>query len=513
MQAAAYARYSTEHQSENSIEAQLNGINDYCRANDIEVVRTYIDEAQSGTSTNRTGFQNLIRGAEQRAFQAVIIYDITRGSRDVVDWFSFRKEMLRLGIQVISATERLGDVLDPNAFLVELLSVGIGQHQVLTTRQKSHAGVENIAKKGLFCGGTPPLGYTIDPDGHYLVEDREAAAVRHIFRAYADGDSYACIVDWLSDHGIRSKRGKTIGTNALYAILRNERYIGRYSWNKRKVKLMGKWAGGKANPDAVVIEDAIPRIIDAATWERVQKRIMENEKNKCNKSRVNREYLLSGLIRCRKCGGAWGGVTTISSKGYEHSYYTCLNKRRLHTCDAKNMAAADIEPLVVNCLKNEILNGDLIESTADAILQACKDDGADNTDAIKREISATEKKIENLLHTLEDGFDNDMVRNRIIGHQAHLKILHDRLAAAQPAPTITREELIQELYRDRELLLADPHYIRQALQKYIVNILVDDEVVEINAVSEYLANRAIPGGLYVCRGSETVNTAGCGSQI
>ena len=72
MQAAAYARYSTEHQTENSIEAQLNGINDYCRSHDIEVVRTYIDEAQSGTNTNRSGFQSLIRGAESPAFQSVV---------------------------------------------------------------------------------------------------------------------------------------------------------------------------------------------------------------------------------------------------------------------------------------------------------------------------------------------------------------------------------------------------------------------------------------------------------
>lgn len=84
----------------------------------------------------------------------MIIYDITRGSRDVGDWFNFRKEMMVLGVRVISATQDLGDLTDPSSFLHELLSVGLGQHQVLDTRKKSIAGVAVKAKQGIFLGGT-----------------------------------------------------------------------------------------------------------------------------------------------------------------------------------------------------------------------------------------------------------------------------------------------------------------------------------------------------------------------
>ena len=55
-------------------------------------------------------------------------------------------------------------------------------------------------------------------------------------------------------------------------LLQNERYVGVYSWNKRQVKYMGKWAGGKENPAAVKIDGVIPSIIDMEIWERVQKR-------------------------------------------------------------------------------------------------------------------------------------------------------------------------------------------------------------------------------------------------
>ena len=76
--------------------------------------------------------------------------------------------MKTLGISVLSATQKLGDIANGNDFLLELLSVGLGQREVLETRQKSIDGVAVKAKQGLFLGGTPPLGYDIK-DGHYSI--------------------------------------------------------------------------------------------------------------------------------------------------------------------------------------------------------------------------------------------------------------------------------------------------------------------------------------------------------
>ena len=69
--------------------------------------------------------------------------------------------MLRLGIQIISATQHLGDIMNPSDFLTELISVGLGEHAVLDTREKSIAGVAERAKQGAFLGGVAPLGYDI----------------------------------------------------------------------------------------------------------------------------------------------------------------------------------------------------------------------------------------------------------------------------------------------------------------------------------------------------------------
>jgi site-specific DNA recombinase len=85
VKAAAYARYSTANQTENSIAAQLDGIIKFCQSNGYTITNTYIDEAQTGTNINRQGFINLVDGAKQRLFDAVVIFDISRDSRDVAD--------------------------------------------------------------------------------------------------------------------------------------------------------------------------------------------------------------------------------------------------------------------------------------------------------------------------------------------------------------------------------------------------------------------------------------------
>ena len=353
MKAAAYARYSTDRQQHNSIEYQLDAIRRYCREHDITLVAEYTDEAETGTNMDRPGFQAMLHAASRAEFEAVVIYDITRGSRDVGDWFTFRKSMLMMGVQVISTTQPLGELTDGNAFLLELLSVGLGHREVLETRSKSIAGVAVKAKQGKFLGGTPPLGYNV-VNGNYVINQAEARTVRMIFELYGAGKSYSDILEAVK--GAVGKKGRPLGKNSLHSILTNERYVGTYTWNKRRVKLFNRWAGGAQNPNCVRIEDQIPAVIDEITWERVQKRMSDNKRNATNKAK--RAYLLSGVIECAECGATYIGHTSTNSKGRETRYYVCGNKYRTRTCKAKNINADEIETFVVQQLKVYLLQAD-----------------------------------------------------------------------------------------------------------------------------------------------------------
>lgn len=179
MKAAAYARYSTEHQTSSSIAYQMRRIEEYCQAHSITITARYADEARSGTNTDRPAFQELCQAARQYQFEAVVIYDISRGSRDVSDWFSFRKQMAVLGIQVISVEDRIGDILNPSDYLTELITVGLGQHHVLTSRQKSMDSIATKAKTGQFLGGYPNFGYDVK-NGQYVINPAEVHNLSYV---------------------------------------------------------------------------------------------------------------------------------------------------------------------------------------------------------------------------------------------------------------------------------------------------------------------------------------------
>ena len=389
LKAAEYMRYSTDNQTENSIAYQQAGIRKYARENNIQIVASFQDEAASGTNTDRKGFQALVAAAGRKAFDAVIIYDISRGSRDVGDWFTFRKSMMYLGIKVISASgQKLGDLTNSADFLTELITVGMGQVEVLGTRQKSIDGVAVKAKQGAFLGGLPPLGYDV-VNGQYVINPSEARIVRDIFAWYAAGKSYDYIVDHLK--GALGKRGRPIGKNSLNGILQNERYIGVYTWNKKKYKIMRKWAGGQLNPNVERIEGAVPRIIDDDTWEKVQDRMKDNKRPGQNKAR--HQYLLTGLIECEECGARYVGHASTNKKGYVTRYYCCGNKYRTHTCGAKNINADEIETFVVQHLKEYLRTMDF---TATAQYIADQINGAQpDLKAEKAELAQIEKKIAN----------------------------------------------------------------------------------------------------------------------
>ena len=462
MKAAAYARYSTDLQTENSIAYQLDKIRAYCKENNITLCATYTDEAQSGTNLERPGFQSLLNAAKRHDFEAVIIYDISRGSRDVGDWFTFRKTMMLLHIQVISVTQQLGDITKSNDFLLELISVGMGQTEVLNTRSKSIDGVAVKAKQGVFLGGVAPLGYDI-VNGQYVINPTEAETVRTIFSMYADGYGYSAILEAIK--GATGKHGRPLGKNSLSSILRNERYIGVYTWNKRQFKLMRKWAGGGPNPNYVRIEDSIEPIIDKETWERLHKRMDDRKRNAC--SRAKQPYLLSGLIECEECGSTYVGHSSTNRKGYEHRSYFCGSKYRTRTCHSKNISADVIETFVVQQLKAYLSKIDFTETAqyiADQINGASPDLSRE-----KSELHDIEAKINNGVKAVLSGMvfpelDQELDRLRVRKSE-----LEDIIAAHEINHKTVDPQAIVRLFED-SIRNWSPETIPDIIRQHVTKI-------------------------------------------
>ena len=80
--AVIYARYSSDKQTEQSIEGQLRECTEYARRNKIIVVDTYIDRATTGTNDNRAAFQKMMKICEKQAWDYILVYKLDRFSRN-----------------------------------------------------------------------------------------------------------------------------------------------------------------------------------------------------------------------------------------------------------------------------------------------------------------------------------------------------------------------------------------------------------------------------------------------
>lgn len=120
--AVIYARYSSERQTEQSIEGQVRVCNDYAERNDILIVNQYIDRATTGTNDNRDAFQQMMKDSDKKAWDYVLVYKLDRFSRNKFEMAMHRKHLKDNGIKILSAMENIPD--SPEGILLESLLEG-----------------------------------------------------------------------------------------------------------------------------------------------------------------------------------------------------------------------------------------------------------------------------------------------------------------------------------------------------------------------------------------------------
>ncbi len=415
--AAAYPRYSSDNQREESIEAQMKYISAYAKQNGYEIVKVYPDEAKTATTDRRPAFLEMINDSAKGLFDFVIVHKLDRFSRDRYDFAFYKRILKKNGVRLISVLEALDD--SPESIMMEAVLEGMAEYYSKNlSREVMRKGLIPNAEKCKHNGGVPPLGYDVDSEGHYIINDREAEAVKYIYRAYLDDVGYNGISDWLDNHGIKSKRGMRIAKGSIHDILQNEKYTGVYIYNRATSKdAFGKRNNRTAKPDNEIIriEGGMPVIISKETFKKVAEKM---NKNRSGKHRAAEPYLLSGICFCGKCGGAMVG----SSRGKHRDknekkqhYYECCSKKRNHNCDMRAIKRDDIENAVLNYLENLIKTetidaiSEWLTKNAETYIQTRKNELKE----VKSEHSAVSKQVEKLLDKILDGLDSETARNRL----------------------------------------------------------------------------------------------------
>ena len=202
---AAYQRFSSNMQHETSIEYQDEAIEAYCRQNNMVIVQKYVDRAHTGIVPQRSAFQQMLRdAADNPEWKAVIIYDLSRFSRDVGDTNDCWDYLLAHNISLISVLENLSTT--PDGRMSATITSAFNQRFSADLALRVHRAQKVLANKGQTCGGIAPLGYDIK-DGKLVINPYEAQIVKEIFSCFLAGISYTCMAEKLNAKGYHTKSG------------------------------------------------------------------------------------------------------------------------------------------------------------------------------------------------------------------------------------------------------------------------------------------------------------------
>ena len=441
MRAAIYARYSTDLQSDRSIDDQVALCRTYCSRNSLTVVVEFADRARSGASVHgRDGLARMMDEAGKGVFDVVVVEALDRVSRDQEDLARIWKRLRFLGIELRAVHEGRADAIQVGVRGL------VGALYLEDLAHKIHRGQAGVVRDGRHAGGRA-YGYKLVPGqpGVTEIDEAQAAVVRRIFDDYLAGLTPREIVCALNSDGVPPPRGAVWSSSTINGsrkrrtgILQNEIYIGRIVWNKtRKIKDpdTGKRVP-RLNSGDQLHTAAAPHlaIISEETFQAAQ--ALKSTKGSARPEHARRaKRLLSGLLKCGSCGG---GMTTAGKGRGGVVRVRCIRAVESGTCDhRRKYNLQSIEEETLNGLRQELRDPQLIGEfvrTYHAERRRLAANGASDRARIERDLSKTKGRIARLVDALADGLlKADAVKEKLAALEAERRKLEGEAAMAAAA--------------------------------------------------------------------------------
>ncbi len=343
LKAIVYGRVSTDEQAENGTSLETQELTCLRRAAALgaQVVGTFRDEGISGgLYLTRAGIQAALRELEAGRANLLIVANLSRFSRDAEHQQSIRKRIERAGARLILCDMEIADT--PEGDLQFGIMGQFAQYERQLIRKRTMTGRRHRAEQGAQpCRSQSPIGYHVVTNaealaglyggatpGSYVVLEDEARIVRELFRQFAAGESLRNVARWLVANGVSTRRGGatwyagTVRKVLCNPVYKGEPAFGRMTWRTDEERTREGLSAQYQRPSAAgswVTMHCEP-IIDAVTWNTVQERLKENQELQGGPSAAR--YLLSGVMRCTKCGRGMC-ARWINRKNGGPRYYAC----------------------------------------------------------------------------------------------------------------------------------------------------------------------------------------------
>ena len=459
--AVAYARYSSDNQNDASIDAQLRAIHDFAQKNSILIVNEYIDKAKSATNADRGQFQQMISDAKNNDFDFVIVHKLDRFARNRIDSMGYQYELRKRKVMLLSVIENY-DTDTPEGALLIGVTESMAEFFSLNLSREIKKGQRENALKAKHNGGTPPLGYDVDPANKMLIINAdEANIIKIIFDMTQERYSYNDVANFLNDKGYKTKRGSTFTKNSLHDILRNPKYTGLYFFNRIAKPILGTNVNShKYNDpkDMTLVPGGVPAIISQEQFDDVQQILDLRKQTRAVKQKET--YLFTGKIFCGECGMAYSGNTSANKKnGSVHITYRCGGRRKIAESKCKNIAVNRdlLEAKVLQYLAEVIFNPKIIpQITAkyDAAVKKKDEVAVNSLKNMKKELAELKRKSSNIMTSIESGLATNALLKRLNDLDAKEQALADKIAikeARSATPTIDTKKVEALFFKAKEL--------------------------------------------------------------
>lgn len=449
--AVIYARYSSDSQSEQSIEGQLRVCNEYAKNNDILVLNTYIDRAMTGTNDNRPNFQQMLKDSNKKQWNYVLIYKFDRFSRNKYETAIHKKTLRDNGIKIISATEYVPDT--PEGIILESMLEGYAEYYSAELSQKVKRGMRETRLKGNFTGGNIIYGYKVE-NHKVIINQDQADVIKYIYEQYAQGEYVKDIITKLTTKGILNNN-KPFARNTIYNLLKNEKYSGIYRYKDE------------------IFTNIYPPIVDTETFNKVRAKVLNNRYGKRSEDIT---YLLREKMICGYCGMSIVGENGTARNGERKCYYKCRGRKaNLNDCDKQAIRKDVLEKIVLESIAEHIHKSNNIDYLVNCLMKEQERQSQANVvlNLLLKEKRTTENSINNIMNAIENGGTSNTAMKRMRELESRQSELERQIVIERSKKaSMLNKDQIKEFYT--QALLLEPKLLINYLVMQIV--LFDDKI-------------------------------------
>ena len=458
MKGVIYARYSSDHQREESIEGQIRECTAFAEKNGITLLHNYIDRAYSAKTDNRPAFQEMIKDSHKKMFDVILVWKLDRFARDRFDSAHYKNLLKKNGVRVVSATEPISD--GPDGIVIEALFEGMAEYYSAELAQKINRGMTENALKCKYNGGTLAVGYKINKETRlYEVDPLTAPIVTEAFNAYLDGKTMKQIADDFNAKGYRNTIGRKFSIDAISRMLQNRHYKGEYKFKD------------------IVTPGGVPALIPIELFNAVQQRIVKTKKAPSSHKAID-DYLLTTKLYCGHCEAFMVGESGTSNTNKIYRYYKCATAKKRKGCHKKAVRKEWIEDIVINQIMRFLMDDEAIDELVDILMIAQKKENT-TLPLLKQELREVEKSIKNMLDAIQNGIFTSSTKQRLEELEARKEDLEISIAREQMfKPLLEPKKIKFFLHQFRKLDTTKLEHRRSLIDNFVNAVFLHDDRID-----------------------------------